>query len=269
MQIKTYLLELKEDHVKIDGDNAEIRLGMLGNGSFPIKKGFSPEFGNLALFYIKEYGGSRNVVAVDTVYQDKNGFKSVRLLGDEKEVPMVTGESQVRVRFAGTQLARRRIKIGVVEHEGERFFKVDDVMFDLLNAYDEFVGGKLSIVRDGEIIDRTGGIYNIGSHDACPHFCGLDKFFDKEDYRSRSVSSLSPGNFQAGDILLLDIPATLNFDLVCMIKRSAQSFLAILEVFKEKNEMSLMELRNSMNEKIGNTAGEFSKVTIVRFPKRS
>ena len=142
-------------------------------------------------------------------------------------------------------------------------------MFDLLSAYDEFIGGKLSVIRDGEIIDRTGGIYNIGSHDACPHFCGLNKFFDKEDYRSRSVSGLSPEDFQAGDILLLDIPATLNFDLMSTIKRSAQSFLAILEAFKEKKEMSLMELRNSMNEKMVGTAGEFAKATIVRFPKRS
>lgn len=269
MQIRTYLCELQKGHVKIDGDNVEIRLGMLGNGSFPIKGGFSPEFGNLALFYIKEYGGSRNVVAVDTVYQDKNGFESVRLLGDEKEVPMVTGESQVMVRFAGTQLARRRIKIGVVEHEGERFFKVDDVIFDLLNAYDEFIGGKLSIVRDGEIIDRTGGIDNIGSHDACPHFCGLDKFFDKEDYRSRSVSSLSPENFQVRDILLLDIPENLNFDFVRMIKLSAQAFLAIIEAFKEKKEMNLAELLNSTNEKMASTAGEFARATIVRFSKRS
>ena len=269
METTVYLAELKKDQIKTNGETFEVSLGWYYKGQFPVEGSLTPEFDTLALFYItKDDAGKEKIVAVDAVYQDKNGFKSARLFGKTEEVAQLTGKSQVTTWFEQLPLPRRKIRINVINHEGEQLFESDGVMFDLLNAHDEFEQGQLSIIRDGDDLDRTETIHEVGTHAACTCFCGLEKFFGENNSRSWAISALAPEDFRAGDVLLLDVLAFPNFDFVGFLRQHACLLSATLQAFKEKSEMNLGELRERVAKEVAVTAEGFSSATVVRFRER-
>ena len=265
-----YLAEIKKEQIKIGKDNVEVSLGSL-RGNFPNEGNFALEFDTFALFYIttEEGEGKNKIVAVDAVYPEKKCFRSARLLGNIDEIPMVTGESQITTWLKSLPSPRRRIRISVVKCEGEQLFESGAVMFDLLHAHYKFEKGQLSIIRNGEVIDRTEEIDEFGTHGACTCFLGLKKFFKNENsYRSKAVSALEPKDFQIGDIIFLDILVFQNFDFVTLLKQSACFQSAISQVFKEKSELSFPEMEERLSKEIASTAGGFMEATIIRFREK-
>lgn len=269
MEMTVYLSELKKDQVKAKGETFEVSLGWYYKGLFPLEGNRVPEFDTLALFYItKDDAGKEKIVAVDAVYHDKDGFKSARLFGKTDEVAPLTGKSQVTTWFEQLPLSRRRIRINVVNHESEQLFESSGVMFDLLNAHDEFEKGQLSIIRGGDVLDRTEAIHEVGTHAACTCFCGLKKFFGENNSRSWAVSALAPEDFQAGDILFLDVLAFPNFDFVGFLRQHVCFLSATLQAFNEKSEINLGELRERVAKEVATTAEGFASATVVRFRER-
>lgn len=269
MKTTVYLAELKKDQVKAGGETFEVSLGWYYKGQFPSEGSLMPEFDTLALFYITEdESGKEKIVAVDAVYHDKDGFKSARLFGKPDEVVPLSGKSQITSWFEQLPLPRRRIRINVVNHESEQLFESGGVMFDLLNARDEFENGQLSIIRDRDVLDRTESIHEVGTHAACTCFCGLKKFFGENDSRSWAISALAPEDFQVGDVLFLDVLAFPNFDFIGFLRQRACLLSATLQAFKEKSEMNLGELRERVAQEVVTTAEGFASATVVRFRER-
>lgn len=98
-----------------------------------------------------------------------------------------------------------RIEISVVEHEGEKLFKTGDLLFDQMSAEEEFEGGRLTIVRDGQTLDQTDSIRYYGTHAATTCFMGLGKLFPEDSPGTYAVASLIPEQFEVGDTLVLEI----------------------------------------------------------------
>ena len=157
-----------------------------------------------------------------------------------------------------------KIRISVVAHKNEKLFKLGKVMFDTLHAHDEFEGGELSVVRDRKIFDKTERIHEVGTHAACTCFCGLKKLLGGRN-SFLGVSELVPENFRVGDILILDVFVPSSFDFINFLRGFACLYGATLQVFHEKSEMSLGELRERVAKKVATTAKEFSGATIIRF----
>lgn len=129
-------------------------------------------------------------------------------------------DKKVTVRSEPLPCPRRRIKVPVINFEGERLFEADGIKFDRLEAYDEFIGGQLTIMRNGETLDRTTRIGVFGTHESCTGFCGLEKIFGG-DLRSYGIDFLNAQDFEIGDIFILDVPLPLNFDFAQFLQRQA------------------------------------------------
>lgn len=196
MSMTVYLAELKKNQIKTDGEALEVSLGWRYRGKFIAEESMVPEFDTLALFYVaKDDAGKEKIVAVDAVYHDKDGFKSARLFGKMDVVVPLAGESKVTIWLEQLPLPRRRVRINVIRHGEEQLFESGGLMFDLLIAYDAFERGQLSIVRDGDVLDRTEAIHEVGTHAARTCFCGLMKFFWREQFSIFSNFCSRPRRF--------------------------------------------------------------------------
>lgn len=159
-----------------------------------------------------------------------------------------------------------KIEISVVEHEGERLFKVGEVLFDVLSAELEFAGGKLSVIRNGETFDTTEQIDWFGTHAACVGFYGLKNLFGSGNARARFTPSLIPASFRVGDVIVVEMPDVPCYDFGNKLRTFACALDAARKVFKEKPDgIGLGEFRNRMSDEMVSTVGEFIHAPIVRF----
>lgn len=269
-EVTVFLAELNKEQIQVQGDEVEVKLGWNLKGQFPVAESILPDFDTLALYYCTAGDKQkRTVVAVDAVYQDSDGFKTARLFGKIEDVPPLKESSQITVWFKPLPCPRRRIKICVVKYKGEQLFKWDDIMFDRLEAYDEFTGGQLTIIRDGELIDRTTSIKGVGTHAACTCFCGLEKLFSG-DLRSWGIDSFAPEDFKVGDIFILDVLMPPSFDFARFLRGQACLSSAMNRVFDvmAPEGISLGEFGKDVKAKFHATANEFRGAKVIRFREK-
>ena len=159
---------------------------------------------------------------------------------------------------------KQRISIAVVRHEGELLFEVDGVWFDLLEAFQEFEGGSLTVMRNGRVFDHTSNIVEYGTHAACTCFIGLDK-----SVRALAASALNPGDFQEGDALVLEVSATRPLKLVDLLRAYLGFTIATDEAFTAKGgSMTLGELSTQLAARRRKAAERVRNMTVLRFCRK-
>ena len=94
-----------------------------------------------------------------------------------------------------------KIKIRVVKRNGKPVFKYEDILFISLQAYDDFYGGKLKVLRKNKVIDTTSKIDEYGTHAPSMVFYGLYSLT-----RQYLHFSLEPMLFQENDMLAIEFP---------------------------------------------------------------
>lgn len=157
-----------------------------------------------------------------------------------------------------------RIEISVVEHDGEKFFKTGDLLFDQMSAEEEFEGGKLTITRDSQILDQTEEIRYYGTHAATTCFMGLRKLFPDESPGAYAVASLVPEQFEVGDTLVLEINQEGSYanHLRAMVALEA----ALIGALEENPDgITLGELNNKLPSLVTEQAKSTTGAEIVRF----
>ena len=100
------------------------------------------------------------------------------------------------------------IEIKVVDADGEPLFeeRLSGLRFDVLKAFDGFIGGKLAIRRSGKVVAETSDIAEYGTHGACTCFAGLRGIFDDTNPLGYAAAAIGASDCRVGDELLLDIP---------------------------------------------------------------
>ena len=94
-----------------------------------------------------------------------------------------------------------KIKIQVVKHNKKLVFKYKSILFTWLEAYDDFYGGKLKVLRKNKVIDTTSKIDEYGTHAPSMVFYGLYSLTGQYIH-----FSLEPRLFQENDVLAIEFP---------------------------------------------------------------
>ncbi|MCX6767096.1 MAG: hypothetical protein NT170_04990 [Candidatus Moranbacteria bacterium] len=118
------------------------------------------------------------------------------------------------------------IQILVVDAGGELLFQSGNLLFDYLSAYEEYYGGKLEVMRDGQLYDKTSYISEYGTHGAGPAFVGMKKF------SQFATVLLLPENFVEGDVIFLDIPAIESFVFNRFLRMQNAKYIALMAALK-------------------------------------
>lgn len=270
METRIYFAPLEKSQLEIAGDSTTVKLGWYFTAQFPSYKGTLPDSDTYGFFYLRKDADSdkERLVAVDAVYLEKASFKAVRLFGSEEEVPLSQGAIKLSVSVETLLIPRRRVRIRVIMHEGEQLFECEETKFDLLQAHYQFEGGQVSIVRDGELLDQTDSIHEVGTHAAFMAFCGLKNLFGENHHRAGYTDGLLPDDLKVGDMVLLDMPNYPEFDFPSFLREYACFYGATMEAFKERHEMSMGEAQQLISEKAAQTAEEFVSVPVVRFREK-
>ena len=199
--MRIYLGRFPKPEFSEDGRRIRVYLGMRYKGIFLRPQDIAIKEGDLALFHLQEKSKTQGrIVAIDKVYLDKDGFSTVRVLGNKKAAPLFEGEAEIVTQFKRLEVPRMKIKIVVVEKEGEKLFQYGNLLFDTLSAEEFFEKGSLTIMRNGEVFDQTSSIEYWGTHAACHCFLGLRKLFKGLTWAD-AVGGLNPDMLQVGDIL--------------------------------------------------------------------
>lgn len=185
-----------------------IKLGWYYTGTFSVPEWGIPKQEQLAIFTVSD----KEIVSVDALYLEKPAFTLARLFGPAIGRRDISKEVQPEFYARLIPLPRREIAIRVVKYNGEVFFNIGNVFFDLLSAEDQhFIDGQLTIMRKGKIFDQTTMITEVGTHAACLCFCGLERLF-RGTYWGHAVNALSADQLKVGDRLILTISAPQEYD---------------------------------------------------------
>ena len=153
------------------------------------------------------------------------------------------------------------ITIDVVELEGEKLFKVNDLKFDKLDAIWGLEGGKLEIIRDGKILAQTSDIDWYGTHAETICFHGL-----AAPWRD-VISGVAAKDFEVGDILKLsniDDATNLEYE----IRRSAIFTYGMESVFAKHHGQSIpiFGFLHEVGEELDDqTIEKFTTAPVIRF----
>ncbi|MBU2036800.1 hypothetical protein KJ866_01150 [Patescibacteria group bacterium] len=121
----------------------------------------------------------------------------------------------------------KKVLFKVAEVKGKLMFKTGKLFLSNISAFDFFEGGRLSIYRNGELIDETEAI-EYETYAACVCFIGL---------KGRNVSSgISCDGFQVGD--------SISVSFSCKRTFSIQKFLQVACFGKNLQEYTKMVKEN-------------------------
>src|SRR3989344_1316829 len=210
----------------------------------------------------------KTIIAVDLfVPSGRYGVCNVRVLGDPRKVPQIGGVQKFDVWLSNLPAPLRAFEIGVVDHNNEKLFAVQGTLFDSLNCEYGYIDGSLTVLRKGEVFDRTREIREYGTHGACPCFMGLAKVFGDQNHYGDAVSGLDPENFEVGDVLLLEFPVPLEQDLDFgkAIRASGSMLSAFTHAFDNKNSLTTPELQERLVAGVQANRQEFFTTEVVRF----
>lgn len=101
-----------------------------------------------------------------------------------------------------------KLKIKVVDFQGEKLFRVKKTLFDKVRAEYSFYSGELKVLRGGKVIAKTSGIREIGTHASFMVFEGLAGDWMNCDWKTkavewRSIEELFPEYFEVGDEIVI------------------------------------------------------------------
>lgn len=218
-----------------------------------------------ALVYHRGEPGKGRTIAIYVLAITPRGqFSATKLLGDN-ELATPYGWQSVQIpidMYDGPR--RKRIEIEVIERDGERLFMAPGVMFDRLEATYEYLGGKLSVYRDGELLEETRCIDEYGGHAPILCFQGLTKVL--AGYRG-VAAQVTAENFRVGDMLILEIclPLDRDFDFAAFIREWAWSHAAHIRSTPVGETILVQELCTRVKKEMSRTADEFLRGPVVRF----
>jgi len=109
-----------------------------------------------------------------------------------------------------------KLKIGVVEHKGEKLFRVKKTLFDIIRPEYSFYSGELKVFRGGKVVAQTCGIREIGTQASFMVFEGLAGDWMKCNWKKktvegRSIEELFPEYFEVGDEVVIKYRTFENF----------------------------------------------------------
>jgi len=125
-----------------------------------------------------------------------------------------------------------QFKVNIVDYEGERLFELDGVMFDRINVYlfaaEEYrlLDGQISIIRDGQVFDKT---TRIGGYRDGICFCGFKKLLSQNNASHNVTEDIYPEDCQIGDIIVIEIES---FDFEKYLHICAREYTVWDEIFQ-------------------------------------
>ena len=144
------------------------------------------------------------------------------------------------------------IVIEVVQYEEIKLFQAEGIMFDKLEAFSDFAGGSLAIMRGEEVIRKTKQIALYGTHGRCHQFI----------WDGGSNPAVWSRRYQVGDKLTLEFDTLEKFDLVLRIKELYQIGAAHHDKLTVGRGYSPGEYRRMIREGMEETADEFNTKTV-------
>lgn len=115
------------------------------------------------------------------------------------------------------------IQVQVVE-KNEKLFKFERVFFNWLEA-EWFAVGNLKVVRDGRLLIHA-PIEEYGGPMSCTYFTGLGLLSLTGPYAS---NALRPANFQAGDMLIIEVKEDLDLAKLLAERAKSSNYLRVIE----------------------------------------
>lgn len=149
-----------------------------------------------------------------------------------------------------------KIDIAIVEHEGQLWFELDGVKFDMLYADYEFDQKKeVQVVRGGKVIAKA---WVMVSRD--------DMIFS--DYGAKSKirlqgNALNPEDFYVGDHLVVEVLD--GFDLLDALRRSSWLLEGMINTVSVGEEVSIAEMQERMSPELKRTQQAAAASQVIRF----
>ena len=267
------LLVLNRYHFTFSKKKAEVQFshGACNKTIFPLAEEEKElllkmlEPGLPALVYYRGVPDKLRAMAIYALSMERVGNFSATLLLGEVDTNLYGWQSVQMVIYPITNGPRRkRVEIEIIEREGEKLFQTDGVIFDLLDATQEYCDGVLSIYRDGELFDQTDRIEWYGTHGASPCFIGLKKALPNHYW---ATSGASASDFEVGDKLVLEMCLSLdqNFDFAAYIRLNACGITALHQALPVGETVSMEELDKRMSKEMQGSVERFAADPIVRF----
>ena len=154
------------------------------------------------------------------------------------------------------------LRFPVVKEKDELFFQDSSgLLFDILDAYSLFEGGKLTIFRDDEVLTETRSIREYGGHAATTCFIGHHEIFN-----NYAISNIAAEDLEEGDVVVFEserIPE--EFDFVEFLLGHQRTHQTLLDVLRNHPEgVGLETLNREMEQRLEQQPEESQPPTVVR-----
>lgn len=155
------------------------------------------------------------------------------------------------------------LRFTVVREGNELFFRDSSgLLFDILDAYPFFEGGKLTIFRDNEVFAETRYIREHGAHARSTCFIG-----DHEIFNSYAAAEILPEELQEDDVVVVEseqIPEGFDFvEFLTGHQKNTQTLLDVLHSHPGGVDMETFD--REMKQRIEQQPEGGEPPTIVRF----
>lgn len=237
-ELELLLWKFPQPEISQDEQTIKVVVGEAIQGNFPLPPELGIQKGDWALFYLQKigltkYGGPKyQIKAIDKIIFGKSSLIASRALRDAEDVSLVKGEISLTTLIESARLPLKKIKLFVVEKEGDKFFDYKGLLFDQLDCFRVFEGGILTIIRKGEILDQTSRIELRGTHGAGVCFVFQDFASEREEVKA----GLEAADFQTGDVLVLEAPFKKDFDFKNKLRKHWLISKLLRIRFRERDE---------------------------------